>query len=132
MQILLYILILILQALIDALFFNGEKAWSKVIEDVVILLFIWSPILFKWEKIRNFSIKQFSKYLFDITALYVALRVSIFDMMYNIFSRSGINETGSTTFIWDKLIGYLADWQFWVLRGFFFMIALLIYNRKIK
>lgn len=132
MILIILIILLALQALTDSLFSNGFKAASKLIECLVILIFIWQPIAFNWVKIKFYSIKKIAAYLVDLTILYICLRISFFDLFYNMFSGLDLNFVGSTTYIWDTLLSHFSDWHFWVLRGFFFICALLIWDRKIK
>lgn len=128
MILLIYSILIILAALTDALFFRGEKAISKLIETILTAVFISVPFLYKTPS----NIRLKIEYFVALGLMYICLRISLFDFVFNVASGLPVNHTGTTTLIWDALLSHLKSWQFWVMRGFFFFLAWIIWNKKIK
>ena len=124
MILLAYILLTILAATTDALFFNGNKKPSKLVESFFQGLLILVPILYK----PNFDIW----YLINILIMYACIRIAIFDLTFNLITKLGINYVGTTTYLYDKIMNQIKDVWFWVARLFFLFVAVLIYYITIK
>jgi len=128
MILLIYSIIIILSALTDALFFQGEKALSKLVETILTAGIISVPFIYKIHLNKRLKIE----YFVAIGVMYICLRISLFDFVFNVASGLPVNHTGTTTFIWDALLSYLKSWQFWVMRGFFFTLAWLVWTHKLR
>lgn len=123
MILLVYSILIILLALTDTLFNKHHKATSKIVEEVAFASVLFSLLLFK-----EFSID----YIVAVYIMYIMLRISLFDFFFNILSNLQYDYSGTTTFFWDKLMSYFKNWKFWILRGFFYGLAVLIWYHKIK
>jgi hypothetical protein len=120
-----YLILTILAAVTDALFFNGDKSTSKIVEGLFQLTFLFIPLLYYKNKI-NF------KFLTNILLMYVFIRWSIFDMVFNVTSGLDINYVGTTTPIYDNIMNSLSGIMFWFVRAFSMFVALAIYFKTIK
>lgn len=119
-----YIILTALAALTDSLFFQGNKALSKVIENVFIIGLFTIPLIYK---------KSFNwRYIIDLGLIFLCIRIALFDLFYNLFTGLELNFTGTTTFIWDGLIARLRNLELWIVRIFSLFIAFLIYFKRIK
>jgi len=113
-----YAIIIILQALTDALFFNGDKAMSKIVEDIVIVSFIFVPLTYT---------KITYKHLIGYGIIYLFFRIALFDPFFNLFAGLDIMHTGTTTYVWDNLMSRFSDWKFWIVRAWFLFLGLFIW-----
>lgn len=121
MILIVYILLIILSALTDALFDFGLKDWSKIIECFFIIGLFIIPIKYKridW------------RYLLKLGLIFLFLRIALFDVSYNIFRGLELNFIGSTS-PWDDFLIRLKSWQFWFMRGFFMFLALILYFKHL-
>jgi hypothetical protein len=123
MILIIYILLTILLATADALFFNGEKASSKLIECFFQIGIFLVPLFYK----RNFDFM----YLFGCGLVYLFLRLALFDLTFNIITGLGVNFVGTTSHIYDNIMSNFSDIAIWINRVFFLGLALLIYFKKI-
>lgn len=121
---LLYILLTALAALTDSLFFQGNKAASKLVEDIFIIGLFITPLLYK---------KSFNwRYILDLGLIFLCIRIATFDLFYNLFTGLELTFQGTTTFVWDGLMAKLANWELWIARAFSLFVGGLIYFKKIK
>lgn len=117
------ILILIAQASSDALFFLNKKKISKAIECLYIALFLILPVFVCCKDFNTMS---------ALILLYLFIRLSIYDIAFNITAGLAINYIGNTSYIYDNFMGKLSGWQFWVFRIFFAIIATIIYLKVLS
>lgn len=119
-----YILLTILAATTDALFFNGNKSASKLVEFIFQAGLIFIPLLY----VKRINLE----YIVYIGLMYAFIRWSLFDLTFNLIARLNPNYVGTTTPIYDKLMSQLKDWAFWWMRVFAMGVAFVLYFRKIK
>lgn len=123
MILLIYSILIILLALTDVLFNKHHKPASKIIEEISFALVLFSLLLFK---------KYTIDYIISVYIMYIMIRMSLFDFFFNVFSNIPYDYSGSTTILWDKLMSYFKNWKFWVLRGFFYVLAVFVWYEKLR
>lgn len=112
------IVILIAQASSDALFFLKKKRLSKLIECLYIALFLILPVFLKSIDFH---------YMSALILFYLFARLAIYDIVFNLTAGLSINYVGNTSYIYDDFISKLKNWEFWVFKIGFGLIALVIY-----
>lgn len=119
-----YAVIVILLAVADALFFNGYKSNSKIIEELAHIGLISVPLLYPKS--------QTYRYLFKLLLTYWFLRIALFDISYNIVAGLDVNYIG-TTDIWNNILRQikLNAFSMWAFRSFFIGLVALIWWRQI-
>lgn len=119
-----YIILTALAAITDALFFEGNKSASKLVESAFQIGIFFVPILYK----KNFDFW----YLFSCGLAYLFVRMAIFDPIFNLFAHLDINYIGTTTPVYDDIMDKLSYIFIWFYRVFMMGLAVLIYFKKIK
>ena len=133
------LIIILLQSVSDGLRERSLKKWSKRLEHLSIGLFFVLPLaVFKdisWIYFLSGGAKEslwiIVQVWFCITVLYLFIRAYLFDPVVHTVSGWKINTVGTTSPLWDKLMGRLHSWQFWVMRGFFLALSIFWYYKAI-
>lgn len=114
----LILIILILQAVSDAYFFTGNKPVSKLLECLYIVGFMLLPAL-----VTNRTLK----YISALLVFYLFLRMSVYDIAFNLAAGLNINYIGKTSFIYDAAMSQLSVFALWFNRAFCLAISGIIY-----
>jgi len=124
MILIIFILLIILDAYVDVLFAENVKDWSKFLENVYKICLFAIPLLYK---------KQINwHYIILLGLSYWFMHIALFDLSYNLIGGLDLNYVGTTSGIYDDVMSLLSDWQFWVLRGFFAFLSIFVYSKAIK
>lgn len=121
MILIILILILILKALTDALFFKVKKRLSKWVEE------LWFIVLVLYLYNHN---RQSESEVFAFLVCYYFMRAAIFDTLFNLFAVLPIFHTGTTS-SWDDYMAKIKTWQYITLKSFLILIALLVYFKQL-
>jgi hypothetical protein len=119
---LIYIVLIILSALTDSLFFVGEKELSKLVEAIFVVGLFSVPLLYK----KNFKAVDLLTY----GLIYFFLHIALFDFSFNLFSGLKMMYIGRTDYF-SLIIQDISHWQNVLLRVWFLFLALLIYYKRI-
>lgn len=114
----LILVILILQAVSDAYFFTGNKPVSKLLECFYIFGFLVLPAL-----ITNRTFK----YISALLVFYLFLRMSVYDIAFNLAAGLDINYVGKTSFLYDTAMSKLSVFSLWFNRVLCMAISVIIY-----
>lgn len=115
------ILILILKALTDSLFFKGKKRLSKWIEESWFILLVW---FLYWHN------KQSENEVLAFLVCYYFMRAALFDTFYNVFTKLPIFYKGTTS-EWDDYMARIKTWQYIALKSFFLLLGILVYLKQL-
>jgi hypothetical protein len=127
--ILIYIGLITLDALADALFFKGRKKASKNVE-VIFKMGLFSVCLMY---LKDFGID----YIIFAGTIYLFLQMALFDLLFNKFAGLNLVYRGTTSSTEDILekIESMTKWDkawIWVWRGWWFGLALFIHFMKFR
>lgn len=113
-----FIVIIVSQSGSDVLFDKKEKGWSKVVECIYVVLFLQIAWL------SGFC--SFSESV-DQSALYLFIRMAIYDPSYNIMYGHKFNYIGTTTPVYDRVMRKISNpVVFIAYRIFFILMAVLV------
>jgi hypothetical protein len=115
-----FILIIVLKALTDALFYLKMKRISKWVEEswlIILTCFAWT---------HN---RQSDNEYIHVIMIYLFLRAALFDTLFNLFAKLPIFHKGSTS-EWDDFMKRFKAWQYIILKLFFLSLGILVYLRK--
>lgn len=135
----LFFIIIIFEAVADGLMKQNNKVWSKRLEHFSIVLFFLmfpfttvtiNPISeFKW-----YYIRESLEYPIILIIQYVTIRWYLFDFINSKTAGWAANFVGTTSPLYDNLLGRLKNWQFWVFKSvgliaslFWYFVVLLKY-----
>lgn len=119
----LILIILVLQAVSDAYFFTGNKPVSKLLECLYIVGFMLLPAL-----VTNRTFK----YISALLVFYLFLRMSVYDIAFNLAAGLDINYVGKTSFLYDAAMSKLSVFSLWFSRVFCLAISVIIYIKLLN
>lgn len=119
-----FIILVILDALTDSLFFQGMKFGSKIIENVYKIGLFIVPIFY----VRGFKLKD----ILYLGLLYWFLHITLFDISFNLISGFYANYVGTTSGYYDVIMYKLSTWQFYILKVWFLILAYIIFIKKVR
>lgn len=115
--------LILLDSLTDVLWFRGDKAGSKIIENVyktgLIIVFL-----------SVFGIDR--DFIIGSIILYWSFHFLLFDVLFNLLAHLDINYVGTTSGVYDKVMKKLGKVWPWVMRVTIFAIAIFIYYNSLK
>lgn len=118
MILILYILSTILFAVADSYMDKGKKKISKPIESIGIVALFCVPVFYPSILVGD---------MIHLGLIYLFLRISLFDFVFNIANGRDLTSTGTSTPIWDDIIRVLSSWQNIALRMFFLVLSITLY-----
>jgi hypothetical protein len=121
--ILIYIALITLDALTDALFFKGNKKVSKNVE-VLFKMGLFSACLLY---LKGFDVN----YLVCGGIIYFMLQMALFDFFFNLFAGFDLTHRGTTSTS-DLVLGKLDKLWVWVWRGWWLFLAIFVHFMKFR
>ena len=119
-----FIILILLDAFTDALFYNGYMSNSKIIENIYKVGLFTVPILY----IKGFNWKD----ILYLGLLYWFLHIALFDTAFNLMAGFYASYVGTTSGYYDVLMHKLSTWQFYVLKVWFLTLAGIIFIKKVR
>ena len=115
---LVFLVLIILDALTDVLFYKSKKFESKIIENIYKAVLMTTPMFY-------LGINR--DLIISFLVVYICFHVLIFDTSFNLIAKADINFVGTSSGFYDKLLKKLGNWWTWVLRITIFAIGITIY-----
>lgn len=141
----LILLIVILEAIEDGLFFRGHKAWAKRVELLYKLMLFGAWMFMTVDLFPGYTFHELKiilankqhfwilmKYWFVVVVLWAFIRATFFDPIMHLISGFDQDHVGLTSPLWNKLMNYLNDWKVWVFRGAFLALSFFWYILAVK
>lgn len=115
--------LILLDSLTDVLWFRGDKAGSKIIENVyktgLIIVFL-----------SAFGVDR--DFIVGSIILYWSFHFLMFDASFNLMAHLDINYVGTTSGVYDKIMKKLGNIWPWFLRVTIFSIAIFLYYNYLR